>query len=488
MTSTAQIKDNLMSKLITTLLLIVIGTPGKGAENTLPWPRFRGPNGSGVAAAEKPPVDLGPEKNVKWRVPVPSGLSSPIIVGDKLVLTAVDHGELYTIAYSRMNGAEAWRARAPASQLEAHHETEGSPAASTSATDGERIVSYFGSCGLCCYDLRGKELWKIEMPPALTLGSYGSGVSPIIADKTVVLLRDEASDPRIIAVDITTGKVKWQQPRTSRGGFSTPVVWETAAGKQIAAAGHYKLIGYDLQSGQEKWFVKGMPTASCASPMVFDDKLYFAAWSPGAADELAIKPPPFDLLLLGDTNNDGAISKDETSAEVIKGFFNSIDTNKDGKITRSEWNEALALVAAAKNSAFALQPGGKGDVTETNVRWRKAAGLPYVSSAIVYRGQLVMVKDGGIVTAYDAASGDQVYQKRIAAPGKYFASPVAANGYIYFSSLDDGTITVLKAGAASPEVVAKNPPLGERIGATPAIADNALYVRTAKYLYAFSEN
>ena len=477
-----------MSKPIALLLAIVISLPVKGAENSLAWPRFRGPNGSGIAMDGKPPIDIGPDKNVKWKVPVPAGLSSPIIVGDKLVLTAVDHGELYTIAYNRSDGGEVWRAKAPARQLEAHHETEGSPAASTSATDGERIVSYFGSCGLFCYDLAGKELWKIEMPPASTLGSYGSGVSPIIADKTVVLLRDEGNNPRIIAVDITTGKVKWEQKRTSRGGFSTPVVWETPAGKQVAAAGHYKLIGYDLESGEEKWFVKGMPTASCASPMISDGNLYFAAWSPGAADEIAIKPPPFDLLLVGDTNGDGAISKNEATAGVIKGFFDSIDVNKDGKITRSEWDDALALVAAAKNSAFAVQPGGNGDVTETHVRWRKAEGLPYVSSAIVYGGQLVMVKDGGIVTAYDAASGEQLYRKRVAAPGKYYASPVAANGHIYLASLADGTITVLKAGATSPEVVAKNPPLGERLAATPAIADNTLYVRTAEHLYAFSEN
>jgi outer membrane protein assembly factor BamB len=99
-----------------------------------------------------------------------------------------------------------------------------------------------------------------------------------------------------------------------------------------------------------------------------------------------------------------------------------------------------------------------------------------------------MVKDGGIVTAYDAASGEKLYQKRVAAPGKYYASPVAANGFIYLASLADGTITVLKAGAASPEVVAKNPPLGERISATPAIADNTIYIRTAEHLYAFSDD
>src|SRR5689334_10262320 len=171
MNSTSQVENCHMRELITSVLLIVISSPGIGAGDTLSWPRFRGPNGSGVATGEVPPVDIGPDKNVKWKVAVASGLSSPIIAGDKLILTAVDRGELFTIAYSRSSGAEGWRAKAPASQLEAHHETEGSPAASTCATDGERIVSYFGSCGLCCYDLLGKELWRIELPPALTLGS-----------------------------------------------------------------------------------------------------------------------------------------------------------------------------------------------------------------------------------------------------------------------------------------------------------------------------
>jgi len=98
-----------------------------------------------------------------------------------------------------------------------------------------------------------------------------------------------------------------------------------------------------------------------------------------------------------------------------------------------------------------------------------------------------MVKDGGIVTAYDARTGQEVYQERTVAAGKYYASPVAANGNIYFTSLDDGTITVLKAGSAKPEVLATNPKLGERTAATPAIADNALFVRTDKHLYAFAE-
>src|SRR5271155_646636 len=74
------------------------------------WPQFRGPSGSGIAVDSKPPVTFGPDQNVKWKVPVPSGASSPVIVGDQLFLTAFDGGKLFTIAYSPINGRELWRA------------------------------------------------------------------------------------------------------------------------------------------------------------------------------------------------------------------------------------------------------------------------------------------------------------------------------------------------------------------------------------------
>src|SRR5439155_6611021 len=178
-------------KLLVALISVGVFTAvGLGADKPLAWPRFRGPNGSGVADDQKPPVERGPEKNVKWKVPVPSGLSSPIVAGDKLVITAFEGGKLYTIAYRRADGEEAWRAEAPAKQIEAYFKPEGSPAASTPATDGHRIVSYFGSCGLICYDLSGKQLWKFEMPLATTAGEFGSVVSPILVDGIVILVRD----------------------------------------------------------------------------------------------------------------------------------------------------------------------------------------------------------------------------------------------------------------------------------------------------------
>jgi outer membrane protein assembly factor BamB len=462
---------------------------GLGADGPLTWPQFRGPRGSGVADGQKPPVEFGPDKNVKWKVPAPAGLSSPVIAGDKLVLTAFDGGKLYTIAYRRADGKEAWRAAAPVKKLEAFHKTEGSPAASTPATDGKRIVSYFGSCGLICYDLSGKELWKYEMPTALTGGGFGSGTSPILVDGTVVLVRDEMKDPKILALDAATGKLRWEKKRESRGSYSTPVVWNTPAGKQVVAPGHAKMIGYDLKTGAEKWSVADVPSGPCPSPVTAGGTLFFAAWSPGNSSDPAHQMPTFDALLkMADTNGDGVISREEAAKTMLKDFFDNIDMNKDGKITREEWEGIRKMMSMGKNMAFALKPGGTGDVTKSHVIWKKKKGLPYIATALVYRGQYVMVRDGGLVTAYDAKTGKEVYrQERAAAAGRYYASPVAANGHIYLTSLDNGSVTVLKAGSAKPEVVARNPELGERVAATPAIADDTLYVRTARHLYAFAE-
>ncbi|MCI0379972.1 MAG: PQQ-binding-like beta-propeller repeat protein [Gemmataceae bacterium] len=455
-------------------------------DQRLAWPQFRGPGGSGVAEGQKPPVEFGPDKNLKWKVPAPSGFSSPIVAGDKLVITAFDGGKLYTVAYNRLDGKEAWRKEANAKKIEPYFKKVGNPAQSTSATDGERIVSYFGSCGLISYDLSGNELWTFEMPTAT--GGFGTGTSPILADGLVVVVQDEMKGSKIFALNAVTGKIQWEKKRLSPMSYGTPVVWDTPAGKQVVAAGHARMIGYDLTSGDEKWSVAGMPSGVCSSPVAVEGTLLFAGWSPGGPDDKDFQMPTFDALLqMADDNGDGFLSNEEAQKTFLKDFFEGNDLNKDGKLARDEWDSTLKFMAEGKSSAFALKAGGSGDVTKSHVLWKTTKGLPYIASGIAYRGQYVMVKDGGLVTAYDAKSGKVIYlQERALAEGEYYASPVAANGHIFFTSLDNGVITVLKAGTAKPEVVAQNPELGERVAATPAIADNTLYVRTAGHLYAFA--
>jgi outer membrane protein assembly factor BamB len=265
-------------------------------------------------------------------------------------------------------------------------------------------------------------------------------------------------------------------------------VWNTSEGKQVVAAGHGQIIGYDLKTGKEKWSVAGMPSGCCPSPVTTDDTLYFAGGSLTGPDDKEEEMPSFDdLRKMLDKDMDGALSREEAEKD-FEGFFDHQDTNKDGKITRDEWDAIIKFMSEGENSAFAVKAGGTGDVTKTHVLWKKTKGLPYIPSALVYRGQYVMVKDGGMVTAYDAKTGKEVYlQERVAAPGRYYASPVGANGHIYFAALEDGVVTVLKAGSDKPVVVSKNPTLGERVAATPAVADDTLYVRTEKHLYAFAE-
>jgi outer membrane protein assembly factor BamB len=478
-----------MKNVIAVLLTVVFAASVVAAEPLSAWSRFRGPNGSGIADNQKPPVEFGPTKNLKWKVSAPSGLSSPIIAGDLLVITAFDQGKLYTIAYRRADGGEAWRAEAPLKQLERYYKPEGSPAASTPATDGTNIVSYFGSCGIFCYDLSGKELWKYELPTISLPGNFGTGVSPIIADGLVILVRDEMKDPRILALDLSTGSLRWETKRSSHVSYSTPVLWDTPGGKQVVAAGNGHITGYDLSTGVQKWSLAAMPSGPCPSPVVADGMLFFAGWAPGGPDDKQFQLPPFDTVLkMADTNKDGVISREEAQKTFLKDMFDAMDANGDGKITRDEWEGVRRFMAEGKNMAFALAPGATGEVPLSSLLWKNTKGLPYIASALVYAGQCIMVKDGGLVTAYDAKTGKPAYvQERAAAAGQYYASPIVAGGNIYVVSHKDGAVSVFKSGPDKPTVVAKNPKLGERVAATPAVADNVLYLRTDSHLYAFAD-
>ncbi len=444
------------------------------------WQQFRGPRGSGVADDQKPPVKFGPKENLAWKVPVPAGASSPIVVGDKIVLTAFEDGKLFTICYSRTDGKELWRADSKAKKIEEFHPVEGSPAASTPASDGKKIVTYFGSCGLICYDLTGKELWRYELPTAETDGRFGSGTSAVIADGVVLLARDLSKDSAVYAIDLADGSRKWKAERPkARTAYSTPVVWDDGGKKVLAVAGLQTLTAYDAKTGNEVWAMNRLTTTACATPVLYGDTLVYAAGGPGGGD---FKMPTFDdILKEAGEEKLGHLTKAGSEKTMLKGFFENQDTNKDGKLTREEWNENLKLMVGGENRAVAIKPGTKGEVA-----WSYTKNLPYVPSPLIYRDRLYILKDGPQMTCLDAKTGKAVYEaERLKAGARYYASPIAANGHIYLFALD-GTATVVAAGEDAPDVVfsVKFP---EGVRATPALADNTLYVRSDKFLYAFAE-
>lgn len=159
---------------ITTWVMISTSTAIQAGD----WPQFRGPGSRGVAVGSKPlPTDIGPLNYVVWRTPLPPGHSSPVIVGDKVFVTGVRDGQLLTIALDRQSGRGLWERSAPHDRLEEIHRI-GSHAQCTAAADAERVVVFFGSCGLFCYSHAGELLWQRRMGPFKN--DFGAGSSPII--------------------------------------------------------------------------------------------------------------------------------------------------------------------------------------------------------------------------------------------------------------------------------------------------------------------
>lgn len=470
---------------LTVVFLLVLAAD---ASADLYWQGFRGKDGAAVGAGDTPPVEISPEKNVKWKVDCPAGVSSPCVWADKIFLTAFDQGKLWTLCYAKADGKQLWKVEAPARTIESFHKTEGSPAASTPVTDGTQLVVYFGSCGLICYDYDGNEKWRREMPCAKTNFDFGTGTSPILYNDRVILLRDTATESSISAYATVSGKKLWSTSREGLGtSFGSPCVWLNGGTYEVVAPGAFRLKGYDYLTGQERWTVRNLPAAVCTSPIVFGTGLYFAGWSPGGEDFPL--PTISDLLAeaekAGNENGDGKLSQAEAAGTMLKGFFENNDLDHDGFITEAEWNTSSENLKKGRNVAVSIKPGGTGDITESHIAWQQTKGLPYVPSPLIFGGKMYFIKDGGLLTCLNLEDGKPVYQQaRVAAPGSYYASPVMAADKIYLCGLE-GDVTVVAAGD-KPDVVSKTK-FNERIFATPAIADHTLYLRTATKLYAFRE-
>src|SRR6266849_5244476 len=182
------------------LTLLVCGTAGD-------WPRFRGPNGAGVADTTWLPDKFGPDQNVLWKTPLPPGHSSPVLTGDRVFLTGVDHDKLYTLCLSRETGQVLWRRECPRSRTEPLDKLNTS-ASPTPAADGKNVYVFFGDFGLISYGFDGNERWRLPLGPFQNV--YGMGASPIIAGDTLILVCDQSRDSFVVAVGAGDGRVRWK--------------------------------------------------------------------------------------------------------------------------------------------------------------------------------------------------------------------------------------------------------------------------------------
>ena len=283
-----------MRVLAWTLLLLSLSPSFAGADS---WLQFRGPNGGGhMPSPAQLPDKIGPEENVLWKTPLPPGHSSPVVTDDRIFLTGVRDEKLVTIGLDRHTGKQLWERVAPHDKLEEIH-TIGSHAQSSPASDGEIVVSFFGSAGLFCYDKNGEPLWQKPMGPFSN--TFGAGSSPILYDDYVILNQDHDIDSALMIFKKSNGELVRRIDRSEfPRSYSTPIVWEQNGRPQIVVSGTLRIVGYDLETGREVWTVRGIARISNTTPVIGSDGvLYLAVWSPGADTEDRIQAEPFDDLL-----------------------------------------------------------------------------------------------------------------------------------------------------------------------------------------------
>lgn len=428
---------------------------GTNADGAAPgnWPQFRGPDGSSISDVPAP-VDWNVEsgENIRWQTAIPGlGHACPIVWQDRIyVTTAVKRGgnaQVKIGLYGDINsapetGPQEWRLlcldKATGKVLwdklkleavpKSQRHTKASQCNSTPATDGERIVALFGSEGLFCFDMEGKQLWQKDLGKmdagyyAMTDAQWGFGSSPLLREGKVIVQCDVLSEQFLAVYDAHDGHEIWRTRRKDVPTWSTPLIATSPGRTQIVVNGWKQIGGYDFATGRELWSLAGGGDIPVASP---------------------IQAGQFAIL---------------TSAHGAVHPIRAIRLDAAGDITPS-------------------------DIGDTNqaIAWSHPRSGTYLSTPIAV-GHLLFSNLDGILTCFDIETGKINFNERIGGGGQGFtASPVAAGGNIYFPS-EEGNVFVVPA-AAEFSVIATNR-LGDICLSTPAISEGTLFFRTAGKLIA----
>jgi outer membrane protein assembly factor BamB len=448
------------------------------------WKRFRGPNGSGLSEATRVPTVFGLEKNLAWRLPLPQGHSSPILYGNRIYLTGMrDDQTLVTLAIDRTTGKLIWERPAPKVKTTVV-DKRNNPASPSPAVEENGVYVFFPDYGMVAYDASGKELWTMPLGPFNNI--YGMGASPVIVGDHVILACDQSLGSYIMAVNKRTGRVAWKVDRPeAKSGHSTPILWRGPDGRdQVLLPGPFLLTAYDAETGKKLWWVGGLSFEMKSTPVISGDTIYVNGYGAPVNDpgNKVSVPMADEVWKTADQDGNGVISQAEFPKFTPAFWFVVADLDTNGSLTKDEWAYYRAALDS-ENGMLAIRLGGSGDMTDSAIRWKYQRSVPQLPSPLIYQGVLYMVNDNGIVTTLNPQTGDVLKQGRLTgAPGAVFASPVAADGHVFFAT-EAGAIVVVSPGGDL-EVEQVNP-LNEEVYATPALADGRIYVRTTRALYAF---
>lgn len=399
------------------LFLALVTSPALVADEN--WGQWRGPLNSGVAESSDPPTTWSETENVRWKVSIDgNGTSTPIVWDDKVfVLTAIRTDEkdasipdpkdqpktnffdvkrpnavhqFVVTCLDRDSGKEVWRniATSKIPHEGAHHDNDFASASPT--TNGDRLICWFGSAGLFCYDLNGKKLWERDLGEVTVGSSLGEGSSPVLYEDKVVIVRDFNRQGSIEVLNAFTGETIWQQGRDEDNVWATPLVVEHSGRTQVITTASNFVRSYDLESGILIWQCSGLTGNCTPCPQLFGDYVVCMSGYQGYA-------------------------------------------------------------------AMAIPLTETGDISNSpKIKWVLDQGTPYVPSAVLYEGLLYFNQSNqSILRCVDATSGEIIYgPQRINGLSNIYASPVAANGNIYFVGRDGTTVVIKKS--RNYEVIATN--------------------------------
>ena len=450
------------------------------------WTRFRGPNGTGVAETGKLPTEFGKDKNLVWRTALPAGFSSPVLGQRCVFVTAYEGKELgkkgWTLCIDRQSGKELWRTEG--FTLQKKFGSVNTPVSATPVTDGSNVYVFFESAGLISYDEQGKERWRREL--GMFNNPYGMANSPMLVGSTLILQVDQDLDSYLLAVNAKDGAILWKTKRPEANhGYSTPVLYQPKGQPaQLIVSGSYQVCGFSVKTGEKLWWVEGMAWQAKSTPVVDGDMLYVHSWMADLGE--LVKLPPgkswTQLLEEYDTDKDGKIAPKEAPDKEMARIWFLFDLDRSGFIEQKDY-DVIQSRNSAQSGLFAIALGGNGNITAKAVQWKATKQLPNIPSPLLYRNVLYVLKEGGILTAYDPKSGKVLKEGRVeGALDAYFASPVAGDGKIFLAA-NTGKFAVLEA-APEWKVLNVND-LDEETWATPAIDGGRLLVRTQQALYCF---
>ena len=404
------------------------------AEN---WPAWRGPEGTGVTAETDLPLEWSRDKNVAWRIELPDkGNSTPIIWEDRVFLNqAIESEKRRTLmCLDRTTGKLLWQSGVAYKDEDPTHPTNPYNSASP-VTDGERVIAWFGSAGVYCYDFAGKELWHRELGP---IGhEWGNGSSPVLEGDLCIINFGPGDPSYVVALDKRTGSEVWRIPvpheRTEEGptglgengdakdkvlfgSWSTPLVIEVDGQRQLILSLPGKVIGCDPQTGREIWSCRGMADLVYSSP----------AWGDGVL--------------------------------VVMGGFHG--------------------------ACLAVRPQGTGDITATQRLWHQPRSKLRLGTGVVHEGYFYHTDMKGIAECLELETGKQMWEKRLSGRGgknDTWSSMVKSGDRIYLLN-QSGDMFVLRANPKKLEVLATNA-LDEETNSSVAVSDGQLFIRTHNSLW-----